>query len=273
MSARNTAGEGSVHASAACSAGNRPDTFDGLSAPDDLRGRFVLILGKHMRHVRTLAALALLTATPALLRAQSVPSPYEYVETTHAVGAFGGYMLTDRGERDLGLESAPIFGPRYTIRLTGPLLGEVALGFAPTNRTIFIRTSNEPNPPLRAIGETGSLLMTADAGLKFSVTGPRTWNNLAPFVIVTGGIATDLSSPDPLEEAITDDQVFKFGTSFAASAGVGTDFFVTERLSIRLDARDHLWRITAPIGLTGGEERESDWTHNFSVTLGTAIHF
>lgn len=226
-----------------------------------------------MRQIRLIVLCALAVSVPGRLAAQSIPSPYEYVETRHSVSVYGGYLQTDPGRLDLGPQPAPLFGARYGIHLTGPLLGEVDLGLVPTTRTIYRRTSNQPNPPLVGIGEAEVMTFLAEAGLVFQITGARTWRGLAPYLSLGGGLATGINQGDDDEGGLSEDQLYRFGPAFAAAAGVGTNFFVSERISIRLDFRDHFWRLNYPVGLTGTPERESQWRHNFGLTLGSAIHF
>jgi hypothetical protein len=54
---------------------------------------------------------------------------------------------------------------------------------------------------------------------------------------------------------------------------LGSDFFIGSRFSIRAEVRDHLWSLSYPAGITSSGEQESEWTNNFALTLGGAIHF
>ena len=222
---------------------------------------------------RSLALCAFLAVAPATAFAQNIPSSYEYIETRHSVGLFGGYLETDDGRLDVGPKPGPLAGARYDLNLAGPLYGGVDVGVVPTTRTVFARTANIPNPPLTSLGDANAVLVLVEPFLRLQVTGPRTWNRLAPYLLAFGGFAANVTPESSRESVITADQQFRFGPAFAAGGGLGTDFFVTERLSIRLDFRDKLWRISPPLGLTGTAEKESEWTHNFALTLGSAIHF
>jgi hypothetical protein len=115
--------------------------------------------------------------------------------------------------------------------------------------------------------------LIAEGGLRFHLTGPRTWRDLAPYIIATGGVAADLSGRTAADEALPEAQRFRFGPSFAVGVGAGTDFFVAERVSLRLEARDHILRLRVPAGLLGTDEAEAQWTNNFAISLGTALHF
>jgi opacity protein-like surface antigen len=225
-----------------------------------------------------LVVLALAATAPVLLQAaragaQSVPSPFRYVEEKQSAGVFAGYVFTDRGDLDLGPHSAPLFGASYSIRLAGPVSGEALLAMSPSRRTIYRAATEEEEGPLTEVGETNALLATAGAGLKLHITGPRTWRGIAPYTLAGLGFVTDLASAPEEEDEIGTTQRFEFGPSFAVSLGAGTDWFPSERLAVRIEARDMLWRLTTPSGLaTQGQERSS-WVHNFAVTLGAALYF
>jgi hypothetical protein len=226
-----------------------------------------------MRLVRLLTVGLSLALLPVGLAAQNVPSPYRFLETRHSPGLFAGYLMTDPGDLNFGPHEAALFGARYGLHLTGPLTVEGSLGFSPTQRTLYARTATGSGDALANLGDVDALLLIADASLKLHVTGARAWRGLAPFGVISGGLAADLASADPRESALAEEQRFDFGPSFAASIGLGTDFFLTERLSLRAEARDYLWRFSYPAGLTETGDAETDWTNNYAVTLGAALHF
>ena len=219
-------------------------------------------------------ALAAALVSPHLARAQDISSPYRYVEPTQSAAAFAGYLATDRGEVGFGPHSAPMLGGTYTIRLSGPLAGEVSVAGAPTQRTVVQRLSLGGQPSaIREIGDTDALLLLADAGLRFTLTGPRTWRGFAPYLAASGGLVIDVLGSSELEETIEATQRVDFGPAFAVSVGAGADWFLTERLALRLEARDRLWRLTTPEGLSESRRQESEWTNNLAVTLGAAFYF
>lgn len=227
-------------------------------------------------------AFAALCGSARGAAAQSVPSPFRYVETRHTVGFFGGYLLTDPGiairetEVEMGPQSAPLVGVRYGLRFGGPLSGEASLAFSPTERTVFV-PSQSPNPAEQVPQPAGTrdmALLLADAGVVFHLTGDRTWRGLAPFLVGSGGLALDLRGAGEEEESIPETARFDFGPSFAVGAGIGTDWFPTRRLSVRAEVRDRLWQIEAPQGLRPADLRTvSEWTNNVTFSLGAALHF
>jgi len=234
---------------------------------------------------RTLiAALALgaLFVGGSALRAQTIPSPIRYVDPKQSFGISGGYLFTSPAveindeQIEFGPQSGPLVTARYQIRFGGPLSGEARVSFSPTQRKVYAPT-DETDPRLfvpEQLGEEDVALLMGEAGLVFHLTGPRTWHGLAPFVAGTGGLAADLAGGSELEEDLTENARYEFGPSFALGLGAGTDWFPTPRLSVRLEARDHLWKIQAPALIENRANTNlSEWTHNFSLSFGAAFHF
>lgn len=225
-----------------------------------------------MRHVWSAALLLATTSAAGSLHAQAIPSPFEYIERKNSIGLFGGYVATDAGSQDLGPGAAPLFGIRYDYQVTGPLSLEASAAFARSDRTIYAR-SVATQPALEPVGEADVGLVIADAGLRFHLTGPRTWNGLAPFIAVTAGVVADINGPAPEEDDLEDNQAFEFGPGLAASAGLGIDYFLTDRVSLRADVRDRLWRYTYPVSLSPTGVEDSEWVHNPGFSIGAALHF
>ena len=116
--------------------------------------------------------LAGLAVTADALTAQTIRSPYRHVDERQAVGFFGGYIFTDRGELELGPESGLAFGARYSIRLGGsPFSAEANVGLFPTTRVVFDTVGVDL--PLAEVGEADLTLLLADASLRFDLTGPH----------------------------------------------------------------------------------------------------
>jgi hypothetical protein len=226
-----------------------------------------------MQQVRSVTLGLVLAAIPGAAAAQTIPSPYRHIETTHAIGIFGGHLETDPGRYDLGPRPASLLGARYNIRFTGPLSGEVATSFGRTERTLYTRAAPGAASPRLPVGDTDVSLLLAEAGLRFQFTGARTWRSLAPFAVATGGLVADLTRTDAREEAIAEELRYRFGPAFAAGIALGSALFLTERLSLRGEVRDYVWRLAYPASLTDDMAREAEWRHNIALMLGGAFHF
>ena len=218
----------------------------------------------------SLSLPALLTA-PSVARAQSVPSPYRYVEQAQSLGVDAGYLMIDAGKYDANPESGPLIQIQYRGRFAGPVSGVATLGAVPTNRPVYTRASGADAGT--QVGEASSLLVLAEAGLRLSITGPRTWHGLQPSVATTAGIVTNLSGRTAEEKQLPGDQLVRLGPSFAVSPSAGTDWFPTERISLDPRVTDHIWRLATPAGLTDSGTKETAWTNNIGITVGAALHF
>jgi hypothetical protein len=232
--------------------------------------------------IALLAATALLAGAPAA-EAQTIPSPIRYLDQTQGLGGFSGWLfpnsrihVNDTTAFDLGPQSAPVFGARYQMRFSGPLSGHVALGYTPSERNLWVMGVGEDPAavtPLFTGEQVPANLLLFDAGLHFGLTGPRTWHGLAPYVTGTAGLVTDLSGPSDVELRAPVNERWEPGPSFALGAAIGTDFFPVERVSLRLELSNRLWRVAAPAGFTGRASAPSEWNSVPGVTFGAAVHF
>lgn len=212
-----------------------------------------------------------LLAVPSMASAQSVPSPYKYVERAQALGLHAGYLNIESGKYDTNPASGPLFELRYDGRFAGPVSGVVSLGMVPTNRNVYTRGSTTATAT--KVDEASSLLLMAEAGFRLGITGPRTWHGLQPSVAVTAGVVGDMASRTEVESQLGGDQLVALGPAFALGASAGTDWYPTDRLSLELRATDHIWRRRTPAGLTDSGSRETAWSNNIGITVGAALHF
>jgi hypothetical protein len=227
---------------------------------------------RHALFVTLASAAAVFAATG--IQAQTIPSPYQYIETSQSAGAWVGYLYTDPGEFDVGPQPAPMFGARYTIRFSGPLSGVGGVSAIPTTRTVYERvTVAADSIELEPIGEADMLLLLAEAGLRFTFTGARTWNGLAPYAGATLGVLGNVRGRPAIEEELESTQRVSFGPAFALGLNAGTEWFLTERFSLRAEASNHLWRVTTPEGLARLGRRDAQWTNNLGLSFGAALHF
>jgi hypothetical protein len=239
-----------------------------------------------MRLSRTaLLASALLLGARAA-GAQTITSPYQYIEPTQSIGVILGYQWTDSeitlpdsSKVPVGPKSAPMYGIRYSIRASGPLTIEGSVTVMPTERQLFDPEFTNDTSAV-AIEDLGvavpATVVSLDAGFRFNITGPRTWNGLAPYVAATAGVVADVrGSFDEEEEAELDDaELFRFGPSFAVGASLGTDWYASRNTSLRVELTGRLWSLETPSGFlfirrTGQDE----WNPVVGLSVGGAFHF
>jgi hypothetical protein len=227
------------------------------------------------RHWIPLLALMLAAAGSADGQAQSIPSPYRFIETSQRVGVTGGYVFSSEGALGLGPQSAPFMGARYSIRISGPFTAEGEVGFVPTTRMVWDTVAGDTTR--QVIGEANMSIALASAALRFNITGPRTWHRLQPFLILGGGLAIDLSGEAEAEEDLSDPVRFDFGTSFAGHLGGGVEWFLSPGWSLRVDGRNTLWKLETPDAFFTTDRGllipTDEWAQNFVLSAGLAIHF
>ena len=228
-----------------------------------------------MRVHRLITAALVVLAAPSFLSAQTIPSPYRFIETRREVGAVGGWISPGTGRFGYGPGPGPVTGVRAGLDFGGPISIEAVLGGIPTTRAIVDPRRVEGN---RVIGETDATLLTLDGRLKLSLTGARTWHGLNPFVAAGAGMAWDLAKGSLLEQDLPATDRFDFGTAFVAQLGGGLRWFVTERVVVRGDGLLHLWRLKAPDGFRDpergfGSTGEAEWINAGAFTFGVGYRF
>lgn len=227
------------------------------------------------------AIAALLVAAAG--SAQTVPSSYRYIQHAKSLNFYGGWLQTDpelalpdSQSAELGVRSAPIFGVRAAIRVGGPLSVEGGLAFAPTERKLYdVDVLSDSSRVPDDTGVTSSeLLMLAEFGLRFHVTGERTFRGFAPFVLASGGVAAMVGGSNATEDSIASARRFDFGPALAVGTGAGVDYFASDRVSLRAELTYRLWRLTAPEGMVpAGTRDRTSWKGNGGVSVGVGYHF
>lgn len=193
------------------------------------------------------AALALIMAAmlaPADAGAQSIRSPYRFIEGRHEVGVFAAQVSGNRGAMELGPGDGVQFGARYGLDLGGPFALEFAGFLLPTDR--HVRAPTASGDAIEELGVADALVGGLDGRLRFTLTGPRTWNRLAPFVVAGGGVVGNLSGRIEEEADLPSEVRFDFGPSFLGILGGGTRVFLSDHLVLRVDATAHFWKLGTP---------------------------
>ena len=230
---------------------------------------------KHSVHRFWLPILAGLALAASAAHAQTIPSPYEFIDERHAVSVFGGHVFTESGRLDLGPRDGQIFGARYSFRVGGPFTLEAGASYFPTTRMVHDSTVVEGQGQLVEVGTVDQSIGILDATVRFNVTGPRTYRGLQPFLLAGLGLARDFSSLSSKEEDIDPQARFRFGTRFAGQIGAGVEWFALRRVAIRAEARDIFWRLTTPQAIVRQnlDTPSREWVQNYSLSIGLSYHF
>ncbi|TVP49835.1 MAG: hypothetical protein EA350_01470 [Gemmatimonadales bacterium] len=192
----------------------------------------------------TFALLLPAVSMPAEAGAQTITSPYEFIEGRHEAGVFLIHVPGNRGTMELGPGDGLLTGARYALDLGGPFALEFTGFVQPTDRRV--RAPDAAGQEILELGTASALVGGLDGRVRFTLTGPRTWHNLAPFVVAGGGVVGNLSGRIEEEEELPTEARFTFGPSFMGVLGVGTRYFLTEQLVLRLDATAHFWKLGTP---------------------------
>lgn len=224
-----------------------------------------------MAAITVMAAVALASSSaPAGAQVGYEPpeSPYRDLYSRHEITAFGGWFLPRRDPAGVAPQGGPMGGVRYELHAGGPAFFYARLGASGTHRTVLDPTLNAPQ---RVVGEERGPLLMGDLGLSASLTGRRTWHGLMPVISAGAGAVSDLRSG-------TDIGGFSFGTRFALTAGAGVRWLANQRVQLRADATDVIYRINYPdtyylrsadaTQVLEAKQARSLWTHNVALSFG-----
>lgn len=214
------------------------------------------------------AALSLLAPLPSA--AQTIPSPFEYLERRQEVGVWTTWMSTATGRFGYGPQGGLGVGGRWAIELSGPLSFEGVVGLIDGERDVIDPGRVEGD---RIIGQADAKVTTIDARLRFSFPGRRMWHRLSPFFFAGGGIAIDASASSDLDDVLLPEDVFDFGTSFYGTLGLGTRWFVTDRIALRVDGTFSLWELDTPPGFADPDRGfenvdDGEWLWGSALNVG-----
>jgi hypothetical protein len=167
-------------------------------------------------------------------------SPYRDIRKGHTFTAFYGKFGGSGGEFGIGPHDGPTYGFRYDIR-TGSSV-QLGLGFAHGNldRLIvdpFVELANRVSGPVK------QSVNFVEVNLQLNLTGGKTWHRLSPFV--GSGVGLTLPSSTP-----ADTSRFTFGHKFYLAPFTGVRIFVTDRVSLRGEARVAFWKLKYPTTFT-----------------------
>jgi hypothetical protein len=120
-------------------------------------------------------------------------------------------------------------------------------------------------------------MLLIDLGLKFNLTGLKTWHGLVPFVSGSAGLA--ISSGGPV-----DSSGYNFRRKLTVAPGVGLRWYPGGRMAITLEGRAVLWRLHYPVDfkrisspdgipVLAGNEPENEWTTHPSFRVGVGWTF
>ncbi|HEX3275917.1 MAG TPA: hypothetical protein VHR43_13730 [Gemmatimonadales bacterium] len=194
----------------------------------------VVSSGRAAALLLTLAALPV----PALAQVGHSPgrSPYRDIRKGHMVTPIFGQFGGSGGRFEIGPHDGQTYGLRYDVR-TGSAV-QVGLGVAHASLTRlvvdpFVELAN------RTSGPVDQSVTFAEINVQLNLTGGKSWHRLAPFVSAGAGLTFPVSTPQ-------DTSRFNFGKKFYLAPSTGVRVFVTDRVSLRGEARAVFWKLKYP---------------------------
>ena len=122
--------------------------------------------------------------------AQTIPSPYTYIENHQELAFFVGKSNIDAGKLELGPRDSDTFGARYSVGLGGAISIDISGTLFKSTRLI-----QDVRRPIddRTINRGNIDRLLFDARLRLNLTGQRAWRGLQPFIVFGGGVAAAVS--------------------------------------------------------------------------------
>lgn len=204
-------------------------------------------------------------------------SPYREVRARHVASAFGGYLQGEAGKVGVGPTDGLLIGARYEFLFSGPVAIDLRIAFADLDRGVIDPTQL---PGQRDKGTFSQSVVMADAGINLVLTGAKTWRGLAPYVGGALGLAFGGKVPQ-------DSSTFEFQTQFMVAPQAGVRWHIGDRVVVRFEGRDAIWRLKypdlffdPPVADPDGEpvldpltNSNTDWTHHLvlTISLGYAL--
>ena len=258
--------------------GRHPERSEGSAHPGFERGRARSLAALGMTAG---LALAMLLTRPAAAQVGHGPesSPYRDIKKGHTFTGTFGQFGGSGGEFGIGPHDGQVYGFRYDLR-TGSTV-QLGLGFARGDLTRlivdpFVELAN------RVSGPVSQTVSFAETNLQLNLTGGKTWHRLAPFV--GSGVGLTFPSGTP-----ADTSRFKLGHKIYLAPYAGVRIFVTNRISLRGEARVVFFKLKYPTTFedepalepgTGGNSnavitdgRLSEWTTSSWLLVGLGYSF
>jgi hypothetical protein len=233
--------------------------------------------------------LCVAASVPTASRAQEVGnpperSPYRDIINHQSFTLFGGRFAGNAGAAGVGALPGAAFGGRLAIRLSGPVEFWATVGEAASSRHVIIADTSVTHTDSAKRGSDLRLpLVLADLALVLNVTGDKTWHRLAPYV----GLGLGFVAPT---HTVTDPGGYQVGFNFALVPTVGTRWFLSDALALRLEVRDYYFRQQFPLAYfdtqdlhyAGPPPRSSvlplgttdrRWVNNLTLWVGVAYGF
>lgn len=190
---------------------------------------------------RTCALVLALAAFAAPLTAQvgHAPdrSPYRDITRPNGFLLQYGHLGGDGGDLGVGPHGGDGWNIRYNVRLSGLLSAHLGFGHFSGTRDAYYP---DDSAATRRTGPYTQGITFIGAGLQTMLTGPKTWHRLAPYL--DGEVGAAIGSDVGADTASS----YSFGTKLYVAPSAGVEWFATQTVRLRFDAKLVLWKLTYP---------------------------
>lgn len=187
--------------------------------------------------IRTACGLLFVSTTlSAQVGHDPAHSPYRTLRYGQFVSLTAAYLNGNGGIVGVGPHHGPTVGFRYDFLGANTLSLGLALSHGSLDRFIVDKHRSVETGTTGPVKQGVTML---ESIFQFNLTGGKTWNGIAPFVSAGVGLAFGASTPD-------DTSGFRFKTKAMFSPGLGARIFLSERLFLRVEARNIFWQLSYP---------------------------
>ncbi len=197
-------------------------------------------------------------------------SPYEDYKSGQTLSASGGWLAIKRDPAKVAPDATGFVSLRYDIGVGGPAYLFARYTVAPSTRNVF-----DPTKPAktRLVSTASATTSVVDVGLDIALTGQKTWHHLIPSLSGGLGIASDFAKADT--------GLYRFGTKFSFTYGLGLRYLLRSGYSIRFDATNYIWQYQYPekyflkaadsTAILSDTKARSVWRGNWGVSAGVSV--
>ena len=201
-------------------------------------------------------------------------SPFVDMRRTHGLVAYTGWIGGDRGSLGIGHANGPTYTLGYEIPLGGPLSFYSSFTYARTERFVINPFHDDS---VRVSGPFDDDMSLIDLGLRFNLTGNKTWHGLNLYA--SGALGMAISRGSPLDSGS-----YNFRRKMTFTPGLGMRFFPMRRMSVVVDGRLAAWRLRYPpdyfravsndgIPVLVEGDPEVEWTVHPWISFGLGWNF
>lgn len=218
-----------------------------------------------------------LCAQPALAQVGYDPAHSPFRDLRGGMGPvfMTGKLWGDRGRVPVGHANGSTFTVGWETSLKGPSHFIARVTYALTERFVVDPSKDDS---VRQSGPFDDDMLMIDLGVRFGLSGRKTWHNLAPYLTGTVGLAISEGSP------AADSSGYKFGKKLTFAPGAGIRWYPRRNISVMFDARAVFWRLRYPpdfhairsadgIPVVPPDETLTDWTAHPVLSFGVGWTF